>query len=48
MKQLILGISSGFHDSSACLVDSNGSILFASSEERFTRQKGDSSFLGTQ
>ena len=44
MNELILGISTGFHDSSACLVDEKGNILFASSEERFSRIKGDSSF----
>ena len=41
MKKAILGISSGFHDSAAALVDYDGRILFASSEERFTRVKGD-------
>lgn len=40
---IILGISCYFHDSAACLVK-NGEILVASSEERFTRIKGDSSF----
>ena len=44
MTNYILGISSGFHDSSACLVSESGNILFASSEERFSRVKGDSSF----
>ena len=43
-EKAYLGISAGFHDSSACLVGVNGSILFASSEERFTRIKGDRSF----
>ena len=44
MENLILGISAGFHDSSACLVDYSGNIIFASSEERFSRVKGDKSF----
>ena len=41
---VLLGLSCGFHDSSSCLVDLEGQLLYASSEERFTRQKGDSSF----
>ena len=40
----VLGISCGFHDSSSCIIDFNGNILFAASEERFSRLKGDSSF----
>ena len=40
----ILGVSCGFHDSSAALVSSTGQVLFASSEERFSRVKGDRSF----
>lgn len=39
----ILGISAFYHDSSASLLN-NGEIIAASSEERFTRKKGDSSF----
>ena len=39
----ILGISCFFHDSAACLVR-EGSIVAAAQEERFTRQKHDSSF----
>ena len=39
----IIGISSGFHDSSCCLV-SNNKVLFAAQEERFSRIKNDSSF----
>ena len=39
----VLGISCGFHDSSSCIIDFNGNILFAASEERFSF-KGDSSF----
>ena len=44
MKNFLLGISAGFHDSSACLVDTNGKVHYASSEERFTRKKGDKGF----
>lgn len=44
MKEvIILGISAYFHDSAACIIK-NGEIIAASSEERFTRMKGDSSF----
>jgi len=39
-----LGISSGYHDSSVCLVK-NEKDVFAEQEERFTRVKFDSSFL---
>jgi carbamoyltransferase len=39
----IIGISSFYHDSAACLI-SNGNIISASQEERFTRIKHDNSF----
>jgi carbamoyltransferase len=39
----ILGISAFFHDSAACLV-TDGTIVAAASEERFTRRKGDAGF----
>ncbi len=39
----ILGISAFYHDSAACLV-SNGKIVSAAQEERFTKKKHDSSF----
>ena len=39
----ILGISAFYHDSAACLVR-DGKIIAACQEERFTRQKHDSSF----
>lgn len=39
----ILGISSFYHDSAACLIE-NGRILAAVQEERFSRKKHDSSF----
>jgi len=39
----ILGISAFYHDSAACLL-SDGKIVAAAQEERFTRKKGDASF----
>jgi len=39
----ILGISSWFHDSAACIIK-DGEIIAAAQEERFTRIKHDSSF----
>ena len=39
----ILGLSAFYHDSAACLV-SDGHIVAAAQEERFTRKKGDASF----
>ena len=39
----ILGISAFYHDSAACLI-SNGEIIAAAQEERFTRKKHDQSF----
>jgi carbamoyltransferase len=39
----ILGISAFYHDSAAALV-SDGEIIAAAQEERFTRQKGDARF----
>lgn len=45
MKQeVFLGVSSGFHDSAAALLDFDGRIIYAASEERFSRIKGDSSW----
>mgnify|MGYP003974444365 FL=1 len=41
-KEGIIGISTFVHDSSSCLVDTNGKILFASAEERYSNQKSDS------
>ena len=43
MKKYILGISCFFHDSAACLI-SDGVIIAAAQEERFSRIKHDSSF----
>ena len=39
----ILGISAFYHDSAACLI-SDGEIIAAAQEERFTRKKHDASF----
>ena len=43
MSMNILGISAFYHDSAACLV-TDGEIVFAVQEERFTRKKHDPSF----
>ena len=40
----ILGISAFYHDSAACLI-SDGEIIAAAQEERFTRKKHDADFL---
>ncbi len=40
---LILGISAYYHDSAACILK-DGNIIAAAQEERFTREKHDSSF----
>jgi carbamoyltransferase len=39
----ILGISAFYHDSAAAII-SNGEIIAAAQEERFTRKKHDNSF----
>ena len=39
----VLGLSFGFHDSAAALVE-DGAIVCADQEERFTRRKHDPSF----
>tara|TARA_R110000868_G_scaffold82010_1_gene231850 strand:+ start:1182 stop:2696 length:1515 start_codon:yes stop_codon:yes gene_type:complete len=36
-----LGISAGFHDASVSMIDSNGSILYASHAERYSKRKND-------
>ena len=41
-KKGIIGISSFVHDSASCLIDSQGEIIFASAEERFSNIKSDS------
>ncbi len=37
----ILGISAGFHDAAATVLDSSGNILFASHSERYSKKKSD-------
>ena len=43
MKSHILGVSAYYHDSAACLI-SDGEIVAAAQEERFTRKKFDARF----
>ena len=43
MPTYILGISAFYHDSAACLI-SDGHIVAAAQEERFTRKKFDARF----
>ena len=43
MQEFILGISAFYHDSAAAVL-SNGEIIAAAQEERFTRKKHDPSF----
>lgn len=37
----ILGLSAGFHDAAASIVDSNGNIVFAAHSERYSKIKND-------
>jgi carbamoyltransferase len=37
----ILGISAGFHDAAATVIDNGGNILFAGHSERYSKQKND-------
>ena len=37
----ILGISAGFHDAAATVLDYDGNILFAGHSERYSKQKND-------
>ena len=37
----ILGISAGFHDAAAAVVDPQGNILFAGHSERYSKHKND-------
>jgi carbamoyltransferase len=37
----ILGISAGYHDAAATVIDTQGDILFAGHSERYSRQKND-------
>ena len=41
-NQYILGISAGFHDAAAALLNSQGDIVFAGHSERYSKQKNDS------
>jgi carbamoyltransferase len=40
----ILGISAGFHDAAATVLDRSGNILFAGHSERYSKQKNDAEF----
>jgi len=40
----ILGISAGFHDAAAAVVNSQGDILFAGHAERYSKKKNDANF----
>ena len=40
----ILGISAGFHDAGATVIDREGNILFAGHSERYSKQKNDAEF----
>jgi carbamoyltransferase len=40
----ILGVSAGFHDAAATVIDSRGDILFAGHSERYSRKKNDENF----
>ena len=37
----ILGISAGFHDAAATVINSNGDVVFAGHSERYSKQKND-------
>jgi carbamoyltransferase len=43
MRKVIIGISIS-HNSSACVVDDTGAVIFASAEERFSRKKNETGF----
>jgi carbamoyltransferase len=40
----ILGISAGFHDAAATVINSQGNILFAGHSERYSKRKNDANF----
>ena len=40
----ILGISAGFHDAAATVIDRHGEILFAGHSERYSKRKNDANF----
>ena len=37
----ILGISAGFHDAAAAVINRSGDILFAGHSERYSKKKND-------
>ena len=37
----ILGVSAGFHDAAAAVIDHHGDILFAGHSERYSKKKND-------
>ena len=37
----ILGISAGFHDAAAAVIDLDGNIVFAAHSERYSKKKND-------
>ena len=39
--QYVLGISGGFHDAAATVLDSGGRIVFAGHSERYSKLKND-------
>jgi carbamoyltransferase len=41
-RQYILGISGGFHDAAAAVINNRGDIVFAGHAERYSKQKNDS------
>ena len=43
----ILGISAGFHDAGATVLDREGNILFAGHSERYSKKKNDSEFCSS-
>ena len=43
----ILGISAGFHDAAAAVINRKGDILFASQSERYSRNKNDADIGGS-
>ena len=40
-KEMILGLSAGFHDAAASIIDTNGDIVFAAHSERYSKKKND-------
>ena len=42
--QYILGVSAGYHDAAATVINNRGDILFAGHAERYSKQKNDANF----